>query len=236
MKISIHQPNFAPWLGYYHKWVNADTFVFLDDVIYSKNSFINRNIIKSPNGKQWITVPVLHKGHANQLINTVEINNAINWQRKIIGSIQANYSKTKYFQKLFLEISEIISHKYKRLIDINVELTRWIIIKLNIEVPYILSSELKHIRGVSTERLISICNELGADKYICGSGGDKYQNMELFDNNNIKVISSSFQYPTYTQIWGDFSPNLSILDVLFNCGVIGTKKLLSAKTNVQLKK
>ena len=97
MIVAIHQPNFLPWLGFFYKISKSDAFVLLDDVQYSKNSFINRNRIKSPNGEQWLTMPVLHTGKFGQNINEVEISFFEKNYKKLMHAIQLNYSKSKYY-------------------------------------------------------------------------------------------------------------------------------------------
>jgi hypothetical protein len=226
MLISIHQPNFAPWLGFFYKWAQSDAFIILDDVPYSKNSFTNRNQIKFPDGKKWITIPIFYKGQSNQFINTVEINNNTNWKRKIIGSLESNYSKANYFPIFFPEICEIINHDWINLIDINMKIINWIIEKIKIEIPYSFSSQLNGIKGESTERIVSICERFGANKYLSGSGGDKYHDISLFKKKNIIIKNINFKYNYYPQQWEGFIPNLSIIDVLMNCGPDKTKQLL----------
>jgi hypothetical protein len=89
---------------------------------------------------------------------------------------------------------------------------------LEIKTDFIRSSELNTQHFKSTEKLIQLCKEVNATSYLCGLGGKKYQDSDLFDENNIKLITSDFVHPKYSQLWGAFIPNLSIIDMLFNCG------------------
>jgi len=218
MIISIHQPNFIPWIGYFFKIYKSDVFVILDNVQFTKNGFTNRNQIKTPSGPNWLTLPVIQSGKFGQNINECVIFNKSLNTKKIINSLSGNYKKAKYFDPYFDKISAILNEADDSLCKLNIALLRWVLIELEIKTKIITSSELENIEGESTERLISICKKLNGTKYLVGLGGKKYQKDELFEQNNIELINTPFKYPTYTQLWNDFLPNLSIVDVLFNCG------------------
>lgn len=225
--IAIHQPNFIPWLGYFYKWMNCDLFILLDDVQYSRRSFINRNKIKTPQGEKWITIPVMNKGNYYQKINEAKISNDSNWQKKILGSIKANYSKSPFYSKYFPKLNELLTNRHESLVELNIALLIWTSSELGIEIPYKRSSDLKKVNKKSTERLISICKAVGADSYFSGFGGEKYQNQQLFEKNRIKLVTSDFVNPVYPQLWGSFVDNLSVLDLMFNCGENSKKYILN---------
>ncbi len=214
----IHQPNFMPWLGFFYKWSKCDTFVFLDNVQFTKGSIISRVKIKTIKNDQWLTIPVKQKGRYPQLISEVEIENNIKWGKKVLGTIKTNYAKTPYFKKYFYDFENIINKNCKFLVDLNIDLLKWLANELNIKTNTIKSSELKNIKGKSTEKLISICNSIGAKQYVSGFGGQKYQKKELFKKNDIELIMYDFKHPEYNQLWGQFIPGLSIIDLLFNLG------------------
>ncbi|MBU0579650.1 MAG: WbqC family protein [Candidatus Margulisbacteria bacterium] len=218
--IAIHQPNFLPWLGYFHKINNCDTFVYLDNVQYTKNSFQNRNKIKTPQGAQWISIPVLSKGKFGQLTKDVEVNPTEKWKEKLLKTIEMNYKKALYFTEYFPKFQTILEKiNSNKLSDICIEFLEWICQELAITTTrkkaseLILSPDLK-----STDLLIEICKINTGDIYLSGAGGSNYQEEAQFKLNNIKLIYSSFKYPQYDQLWKEFIPNLSVLDILFNCG------------------
>lgn len=216
--VAIHQPNFIPWIGYFYKWQNSDLFVFLDDTPFTKGGYTNRVKIKSPNGEQWLTVPVKTKGKLGQLIKDVEINNDTDWRRQILGSIRASYGRAPYFKNTFEGFEEIVSLKADRLIDLNLAALQWASRALRIATAAISSSQIPRGEETATERLLSICLSLGARKYLSGFGGNKYQDEEVFRKGKIELATSNFRHPRYPQMWGDFFPGLSILDLIFNCG------------------
>jgi len=224
-----HQPNFLPWLGYFYKIAKCDIFVFLDNLQYSKNSFINRNKIKTSQGAQWLTLPVVTSGKFGQQILELTLFNKEKSIKKIFRTLELNYHKTKYFYDYFGKFQAILISNIDNLAEINILLIQWIIKLLEIRVAIKRSSELNNIKGTSTERLISICNSVGANEYFSGFGGVKYQENEIFSKARIKLKITDFEHPIYSQLYGEFIPNLSIIDLLFNCGKDSKAILLSGK-------
>jgi len=218
MRAAIHQPNFLPWIGYFYKFYLADVFVFLDDAQFSKNSFINRNKIKTPQGEQWITLPIKSANKFEQKINEVKIDNRQKSVKKILSTVKMNYSKTKYFSEYFPEFEVILNNSNDNLVSLNIDLINWINKILDIHKKIVLSSECDDISGSATEKLIKICKKLNATTYFAGFGSSKYHDEDLFSASGIELRFYDFNHPIYPQIWGDFIPNLSIIDLLFNCG------------------
>lgn len=218
MIVAIHQPNYLPWLGYFYKVANCDTFVLLDNVQYVKNGFMNRNMIKTPQGAIWLTVGVLTKDRFGQLIKEVEINNAMLFASSHEKSIYRNYSKAPYFKKYKTLFEDIYHRKWERLVDLNEALIKALCQILCITgVKFVRASEL-NTTGHSTELLIEICKAVSADTYLAGPSGKKYMDEGLFEREGIGLRYSDFEHPTYRQLWGDFIPNMSIIDLIFNEG------------------
>ena len=215
MLITIHQPQYLPWLGYLDKIDKADVFVILDNVQFKKNEWQNRNRIKTAQGCQWITVPVLYR--LPEKINEVRINNKTNWSRKHLQALITNYSKSTYFDNYKSFFEDIFSRSWDRLVDINIEIIKFLISALELKTKLVMASDLK-LREEPTERLIDICKTLNGNKYLAGKDGNKYMNLELFDKEGIEVIFQDFKHPVYNQLFGDFEPYLSAIDLLFNCG------------------
>ena len=227
MKVAIHQPNYLPYLGFFHKLSLVDTFVIMDDTQYDKK-FTNRNKIKVPGNWIWLTVPInkKHKFVANKI---VEINNEENWQSDHFKKINHSYSNSEFFKKNYKTFFEkIYSKKWDHLFTLNYELIIQLIDWLNIKIEVIKESEL-NIKGNSTERLVNISKEIGAETYVSGIGGKEYMNEKMFETNNIKIEYQNFKCPIYKQVFNsEFIPNLSIIDLLFN---IGPKSLSKLKQN-----
>ncbi|HOC02761.1 MAG TPA: WbqC family protein [bacterium] len=214
--IGIHQPNFLPWLGYFYKITKSDIFVLLDNVQYTKNSFINRNKIKTSQGDHWLTVPVSFK--FGDLIKDVTIDNNIDWRKKHLKTFELNYKKAPHFDEIYNFLERVYYKKeWIFLADFNIELIVEICCFLDMNKKFIKASSL-NILGKSTDLLINIVKNLNGDIYLSGKGGQQYQDESKFNKENIKLIYSDFKHPVYRQLWGEFIENLSIIDILFNLG------------------
>ncbi len=215
MKVAIHQPNYIPWIGFFHKMSKSDVFILLDDVKHSKSSVTHRNKIKSDDKELLLTVPLRNK---ESLINELVIDRPEITIKKHWHSIESNYRKAKHWSFLADDISSIYNSKWNYLVEFNISLIQLLMEKLQIKTKMIRSSEFQKISGEGSERNLNICKMLGADVYISGSGAKKYNDEESFLRSNIKIIYNNFQHPNYPQIGTNFISNLSIIDLIFNCG------------------
>lgn len=216
MIITAHQPNYLPWLGFFHRMDIVDKFIILDNVQFTKDVFIQRNRIKTATGDLMITVPVQVK--MNTIIRDVLIDNSQKWQKRHWLSIKYNYNRTQYWHYLSKELEEIYSRKWSKLFDLNIELIKLIKNKLRIDTELIVASKLNQPLGKKTNLLIDLCKYLNAHTFITGDGSKAYIDKEEFNRNKIKLIFHNFNHPIYPQRFGTFLSHLSILDLLFNCG------------------
>ncbi|HEY9887297.1 MAG TPA: WbqC family protein [Candidatus Obscuribacterales bacterium] len=214
---AIHQPQYLPYLGFFHKLSQADVFVVMDNVEFLRRGLQHRNKIKTVQGEQWLTVPVLH--HQKQLISAVKINLEVPWARKHWGTICTNYAPAPYFDLYAESLKEILFQDWEYLQDLNLALLGWVMAILQIDIPLVRLSTLP-VTGQKSDRLIQACQAVHADTYLSGVGGQNYMDLEEFRAANIQVIWQDFSPPTYPQLFPavGFIPNLSILDVLFCCG------------------
>lgn len=222
--VSIHQPAYLPWLGYFDKIAKSDIHVFLDDAEYSNAILLGRNKIKTPQGALWLTVPVHHKNTAK--IYEIKITANVNWRKKHWQTIKVNYARAPFFSQYQDIFASIYNKEWNNLADLNIYMNKMISELLGIRVRFIKSSEL-NAGGKRSEKLVNICKELGADVYLSGKGavsvehnytGKPYLDIDMFKKNDIKVEIQEFSYPQHKQLWGEFIPNLSIIDILFNHG------------------
>jgi len=213
--ITIHQPCYLPWLGLFHKIMLSDVFVILDDVQFEKNSFINRNKVKTPNGSCWLTIPVL--SHDKPFINKLKIDNKQDWQKKHINTIKYNYVSSKFYNKYIEFFEGTYDFRWIKLIDLNILFIRWLLNELNIKTKIILSSSIKN-KGTKSDLVLNICKKLNTNIYVSGSLGKDYLELKKFKKANIKVYFQIYNHPVYNQLWKGFEPNLSVIDLLFNYG------------------
>lgn len=218
MILAAHQPNFIPWIGYFHKMAQADKFVLADDVQYTTHGFINRNYIKTRQGKQWLTVPIITKGKGIQKINEVRIDKDQNWRQKHWSTLELNYKYAPYFEYYADYFEKLYKKEWEFLVDLNLELIELVRKQLNISCPVQLSSELNLISG-ATERIVNMAQQTGCTKYLSGASGKNYLDESQFGGAGVELIYSEFQHPVYRQQFEGFVPNLSVIDLLFNEGL-----------------
>jgi len=216
MIVAVHQPQYLPWLGYFDKIDKADVFVLLDNVQFKKNEWQNRNKIKTANGWNWLTVPVLYK--FPQLINEVEINNKEHWQHRQKQAIISNYRKTDYWEILGDFLEYIFSNHWQTISELNIGVVRKLAEILTIKTPLYVASELGKFPEEPDERLIAIAKYFGADTYLAGSGGRNYMNPEKYFEAGITLIYQDYHHPVYNQLFGAFEPFMSVIDLIFNHG------------------
>ena len=226
MKIAIHQPNFLPWLGYFYKMANCDFFILLDNVQYEKNGPTNRVKIKTPQGSIWLTLPV--KRNFPQLINETELVDFSKQKEKIIKTLSLNFQKAKYFNFLLPELQKVLEKDWRYLSQLNIELIKLIKEKLKIKTKLEIASNYE-VFGKGTDLLVNLCKTFNTDTYLSGQGGKNYQEEEKFKSANIKLEYTDFIHPVYPQLWKDFIPGLSAIDLIFNCGPKSIDFLLNNK-------
>jgi hypothetical protein len=218
MRIGILQPGYLPWLGFFEQMHRSDVFVIYDDVQYDKDGWRNRNRIKTANGIQWLTVPILMKFEQHPLINDVMIDNTVDWRKKHLLSIRQSYSKAAFFKKYVRIFDDAYLRNWDRLVDIDMYFISKLAESLGINTRKIVRSSSLNITGARIEKLIKICRHFGADIFYEGASGRNYLDPEIFLTHGIKVEFQNYIHPTYNQLRGDFVPYLSVVDMLFNCG------------------
>lgn len=215
--VGILQPGYLPWLGFFEQVHRCDIFVLYDDVQFEKGSWRNRNRIKTPNGPQWLTVPVLLKGQSFPLIKDVAVNSSVPWQKRHIRAINQNYSKSPFLDRYAEGLFEILNKPWRFLIDLDLELIYWLVEQLSISTRILLSSALG-VHGSNVQRLINIVQSLGGDHFYEGSAGQNYIDVDIFEQAGISITFQEYKHPRYPQLYGDFISHLSVIDLLFNCG------------------
>jgi hypothetical protein len=226
MKISIFQPTYLPWLGFFKAIDLADKFVFLDDVQFEKHSWQSRNRIKTANGELMMTVPIIR--NFPQLINEVKINYAQDWVRSHLKSIQMNYCKAPFFSEVFPRLESIYNQRTEKILDLNINIIKDICDFLEIKTEFIISSDLGVAKFHKNEKIAAILEKLGATQYFYAPGSAEYMKAgaALYKKIGVELISLKLEHPVYPQLHGKFISYLSIIDLLFNCGKEESVKIL----------
>lgn len=217
-KVAIIQSNYIPWKGYFDIIASVDEFILYDDMQYTRRDWRNRNQIKTPQGVQWITVPVKVKGKYYQTIRETELDGS-EWSQKHWQALNQNYRRTKYFNEVASFFEPIYtSSEHTHLSDLNRLLIEKICLYLGIKTKVTDSCDY-NVEGDKTERLVNLCLQAGADEYISGPSAKDYMDEQLFIKNKLKLTWFDYaNYPEYPQLWGEFTHGVTILDLLFNCG------------------
>lgn len=226
MRVAIHQPQFLPWLGYLDKIDRVDLFVLLDSVQFKKHEWQNRNRIRTAQGWQWLTVPVLH--HFGQRIADVRINERTSWRAKHLRALELHYARAAHREPVLQGLRAIYNRSWERLVDLNIAVLRWLLGEFGITTPLRLSSEMS-LPEDPTERLVAICRTVGATRYLAGSGARAYMDFGKFEAAGIPVEIQEFRHPVYRQCYEPFVPGLSAIDLLLTCGGESLQSLRNAR-------
>ncbi|HWX15401.1 MAG TPA: WbqC family protein [Chthoniobacterales bacterium] len=225
--IAIVQSNYIPWRGYFDLINSVDEFVLYDDAQYTIRDWRNRNIIKTPNGPLWLTIPVEVKGKYLQKIKDTTISDPT-WGRKHWASIMHSYSRAQHFprhRELFEELYALADEKF--LSQINYRFIVAICQILGISTTISWSMEYNMI-GDKTERLVHLCQHAAATKYLSGPAAKAYLNEDLFRNEGIDVSYMDYSgYHEYTQLYPPFQSQVSVIDLIFNEGPDATRYMKS---------
>lgn len=219
MIVSINQPAYLPWLGYFHRIAASDLHIVLDHVQFEKNSFVNRNRVLTANGPTWLTVPVRTKGRFGELpINAVEVDNARDWGAKHWATIRQNYARAPHFAAAGAFLQSIYEREWLRLTDLVRETTEYLMRSaLGIRTPTRLSSEMD-ASGAKSELILNLCKSVGASVYLSGPLGRRYLEEDRFAQAGIEVRYHDYRHPIYQQRFPGFEPFMSAIDLIFNCG------------------
>lgn len=220
MILSAHQPNYLPYIGFFHKIASCDIFALWDTAQFVKRGtfgWMNRNKIRTTNGWIWLTVPVLTKGKYKQSIINTYINNSLPWQRKHWRSIYLNYKKAPYFNKYSDFFEDIYKKKWDKFSELSETIIRYLVKVLGIKTKIIKCSDFM-LNSSGTDLIIDVCKKVGADTFLSGRHGKDYLDEEKFRQNKTRLIYQNFNPLRYKQLYEPFIENLSIIDLLFNEG------------------
>ena len=217
MILTAHQPAYLPWLGFFHKLLISDIAVILDNVQFQKDYFINRNKIRINNGDAWLTVPVLTSGHIDKTMIEMKINNNINWYKKHKKSINIFYKKAPYFSNYYDYFEKLYDKNWIYLTDLLKETMSFFFKELNIETKIYYQSKLG-FKKKKQDLILEMCEYFDSDIFVFGKDGRKYADQDYFKLNKRNIYFQDYIHPTYPQLYGDFIPYLSVLDLLFNVG------------------
>lgn len=216
-RICIHQPDFAPYLGFFHRLLVSDVYIVFDDVQFIRRGWHHRDKIKTRSGAAWLSLSI-KKADYHTTINIIELAADFDaWVPSVLNLISENYKTAPYFDHYFPIIDGIFKTSPNRLIDLNMAFLNLFFQELDIDVDIQFSSKID-APGNSSEKLLNLVQAVGGTHYITGTGSRDYIDDALFDRAGIQLEIQPFPELTYPQLFGDFAPNLSCIDGLMNCG------------------
>lgn len=227
--VAVHQPNFLPWLKLLDKILASDVYVAYDTVQYTKSEYHARQKVKTEHGLRWLSVPVHGSRGATQLIQDVRIDNNQPFRTRQLRTLRQSYGHSHYFDEVYPLIEHVYGCGHDRLIDLNVALLESFCRYLGSSVQIVRASALQH-HGDNTERIVDLVRAVGGDVHLTSTYGGERRYIEWgrLRAAGIGVRSQVFEHPTYVQPWGEFTPNLAAIDMLFCCGR-ATSELLAAQ-------
>lgn len=224
--VVIHQPDFLPYLGFFHRFLRVDEWVVLDHVQFlnGSKSWHNRDRIKTENGPAWLTVAV-KKCPQETPINEVELSDEVDWRRGNLNLIRHNYRRAPFFRQIFPMVEELYQTKTGLLSEFNLAGINLLARLFDVEIPHVFSSAMNP-QGARTSLLVDLVKKTEASIYLSGVGARDYLEESMFEQEGIRVVWQQFEHPSYSQMFGDFIPYLTSLDLLFNCGTDGSRRIL----------
>jgi hypothetical protein len=224
--VVIHQPDFLPYLGFFHRLLHADLLVLLDHVqfVHSNRSWTHRDKIKTPQGAKWITLSV-EKAPRDTPINQIKLSQETDWKTDNLNLIQEHYRRAPYYAEVFPAIERLYAYECTRLVDFTIKSLEVLISLFDIPIPIRLASALD-AQGSKNDLLVDILKKVEASHYLSGIGAKAYFEPETFRTAGIEVVWQYFSHPSYPQLYGDFVGNLSSIDLLFNCGIAKSRTIL----------
>lgn len=224
--VVIHQPDFVPYLGFFHRFLHADFYIALDHVqfVYGSRAWTHRDKIKTEQGAKWLTVSV-KKAPRDTAINQVELSVDTGWRQNNLRLLEQNYRKAPFYGELMPELERLYAQPFHLLRDFNMALIEMLMDMLDVRLPWVWSSSLDPV-GAKNELLVDLARKASATHYLSGVGARDYFQPEPFAKAGIEVIWQNFTHPVYAQQFGEFVPYLSALDVLFNHGITVSREIL----------
>lgn len=219
MIVAAHQPNFAPWLGFFDKMLHADVLVLLDTVQFTKRGYQNRTRIKGSGGPSWLTVPVVTKGRYDQTTRDVEIDETVDWRRVHLRTVASVLAKAPHSDAVFDCLEPVYAQPGGRLVELTTGLIGEIVKRLEIPTRLVAASDLD-CEGSGSRLMLDLTRAVGGDVYLSGTTGRSYLEPGMFVEAGVDLRYHEFVPFEYPQLHGPFAPGLSCLDYLANVGFL----------------
>lgn len=243
MRVALHQPNFMPWLGLFHKAAMADRFVVFDHVQAprGRRSWFTRNRILIQGESRWLTIPTEHSGGGLPAINQVRVQWDNRLVEKQLRTLEQEYGRHPHFDEVFALLTKLYGARPPLLADFNTSFLDRVLTRLGLAVELVSSAALSErepalLALAGNELVLATCKAAGGTEYICGAGSGEYIHPSAFEEAGVAFWLQRYDHPEYEQRGTHkFLSHLSVLDALFNIGFAGVRELVEheARTRVR---
>ncbi len=228
--VSIHQPSFLPWIGFFEKIYRSDDFVLLTMATRSKNDkYLTRVEILNNERAKYLSIPL---GVKQLPINQLHLPSGDKWKIKMLNLIKGSYEKSDYFDTIYTDLEFLLMKNYEYFFEYSINIIFFLVDRFNIHTKLHIDNSFECDFGVSNHRNIAICKKLGGSVYLSGNGAKAYNDITLYDDSSIKLIYQNYKPMEYRQMSTAFMPGLSVIDSMFNQGYRLTERLI--KNNAKL--
>jgi hypothetical protein len=235
MKVAIMQPYFMPYIGYFQMIAAVDTFVIYDNIEYTKKGWINRNRILKNGEPDTISLPLAKGSDFETVVNRhLAASFHDKDKKKLLQKIKELYRKAPYFNETLPLLDVVFNAQDSNLFDFIHHSVKAVCSHLDIPTTFVVSSSVDIDHQLKAQdKVLAICQALGASQYINAIGGVELYDTTSFRDKNIHLQFIKTTFPSYQQFNHAFVPWLSIIDVLMFCGKEYTQNNLSAYTLVE---
>ncbi|NVZ61192.1 WbqC family protein [Pseudomonas gingeri] len=231
MNIVISQSMLFPWVGLLEQVRLADVFVHYDDVQFSKGSFVNRVQIKTPQGMRWMAVPLVDL-HLGQKINEVQVPPSEKWRDAHLALLENSLANAPFRRDALELVERVYAADYANVGALARASLMALVEYFGLDTHCrFVDVESLGIPGSSSDRVLSVVKCLDGDKYITGHGASRYLDHELFERSGVAVEYMTYNCTPYPQAHGEFTPYVSALDLVANCGKQGLESINSGTTD-----
>jgi len=225
--VVIHQPDFMPYLGFFDRLLKADIYVVFDHVQYvrgTSRAWTSRDKIKTANGEKWFSLKT-RKAPYGAPINEIMLSDDDSWKCDHLNLFNENYRRADYYKEILPYVEDLYSQKCERMMDFNLASIKMLMKLFDINIETVISSSL-HPQGKNNTLIVDVLQKLGEKCYLSGIGAHDYYDPAPYEAAGIQVIWQNFVHPIYKQQYEGFIPYLSSIDLLFNCGIDESRKII----------
>lgn len=228
MNVAIMQPYFLPYLGYWQLLVASDVFVLYDNIQFTKKGWFHRNNILMNGEKKLFTLPLKQGSDYLHVVERVLAEDAKSAIDKVLAQIKQSYRKAPYFDTAYPVIEQCFRYQQSNLFYFTEHSILLLCQYLDIQRTIVRSSDIAIDHSLRSEdKVIALCQALGAKRYINAIGGLELYNKASFQQAGLELCFLKSHLPRYPQFGADFVPYLSVIDLMMFNSQLQLQQLLA---------